>query len=51
MVLLTLFLLLLLIAFSYFFCKLPVFYYKDILIATVKAFPNGREKKDEKINV
>jgi len=40
-----------LVAFSYFFCNLAVFYYQSAFISAVKAFPNGRAVKDEKIDV
>lgn len=42
---------LLLVAFSYFFRNIAVFYYEDTLIAAVKAFPDGRAVEDEKIDV
>jgi hypothetical protein len=38
-------------AFSYFFCDLAVFYYQGAFISAVKALPNGRAVKDEKIDV
>jgi hypothetical protein len=40
-----------LVALLHFFCKLTVFDYEGTFIATVKAFPDGRTVKDEKIDV
>jgi len=39
------------VALLYFFCKPVVFHYEGTFIATVKAFPNRRAIKDEKIDV